>query len=83
VAAVRKRQLGKRHSKATRAKMSQAHKRRGTRPPWLNAAWSQAEDALCRSLPAAQVAEQTGRSLHAVYVRRSRLGLSDGRKRSA
>jgi hypothetical protein len=32
VAAMRKRQLGKRLPKATRAKMSEAHKRRGTQP---------------------------------------------------
>jgi hypothetical protein len=81
VAAMRQRQLGKRPSKATRAKMSEAHRRRGTRPQWLNAGWSAAEDELCRSLPPHEVAKRTGRTLPAVYSRRSQLAVNDGRTR--
>ena len=40
VAKMRARMLGQKPTKATRHKMSEAHRRRGTRPPWLGPAWS-------------------------------------------
>ena len=66
---------GKSHSEATRQKMSTAHRRRGTRPPKAGRPWTEAEDALVRALPPAEVARQTGRTLVAV------LHLPDLRKR--
>jgi len=79
VADMRARMLGKKPSEASRRKMSEAHRLRGTRPPWLKPAWSAKEDALVRSLPAAEAAARTRRSLSAVYSRRSELGVNNGR----
>jgi hypothetical protein len=44
-------------------------------------AWTPQEDDLLRTLPAAEVVRRTGRTLVAVYVRRSLLGVPDGRRR--
>ena len=41
--------------------------------------WTAAEDELVRTLPPPEVARQTNRSLDAVYYRRRRLGVPDGR----
>ncbi len=79
VAGMRARMLGQKLSDATRHKMSEAHRRRGTRPPKAGPAWSAKEEALLRTLPASEVAKRTGRSLSAVYSRRSTLGLNNGR----
>ncbi len=79
VAGMRARMLGKTLSDDTRRKMSEVHRRRGTRPPKAGPAWSAEEDALVRTLPAAEVAKRTRRSLAAVYSRRSELGVNDGR----
>jgi hypothetical protein len=52
---------------------------RGARPgSWRR--WTEAEDGLLGALPAAEVAARTGRTLVAVWARRRRLGLSDGRR---
>jgi hypothetical protein len=82
VAGMRDRMLGSKLSQSTRAKMSEAHRKRGTRPPWLDEAWSAAEETLVRTLPAAEVAKRTGRSLSAVYNRRNILKVPDGRGRA-
>jgi hypothetical protein len=79
VAGMRARMLGKRPSEASRRKMSEAHRLRGTRPPWLKPAWTAKEDAFVRTLPAAEAAARTRRSLSAVYSRRSELGINNGR----
>ena len=50
-------------------------KRRGTRPPWLNDPWPPEHDALLGTLPDAEVAERTGRTLQAVGDRRRQLGI--------
>jgi hypothetical protein len=44
-------------------------------------AWTPQEDGLVRTLPPAKVARRTGRTLTAVYVPRSLLGVPDGRRR--
>jgi hypothetical protein len=72
---------GKLLSEETRRKLSEAHGRRGTRPPKAGPPWSATEDALLRTLPAAEVARRTGRTLSAIYMRRRELGLPDGRRR--
>ena len=53
--------------------MSEAHKRRGARPPKAGRPWTSEEDGLARAPPAAQVALRTGRALEAVYSRRAGL----------
>lgn len=77
--AVRKANLGRPLPKEVRRKMSETHQRRGTRPPWLNPAWTSTEDELVRTLRPAEAARRTHRSLSAVYGRRNLLGISDGR----
>jgi hypothetical protein len=79
IEALRKAGLGRRLSKKTRNKLSDAHRKRGTRPPWLNPAWTEDELELLRALSPEEVASQTGRSLSAVYGQRSKLKLPDGR----
>jgi hypothetical protein len=69
---------GRKHTKKDRKKMSQAHRNRGTIPPGLRP-WTAEEDKLVRQLPASKVVARTGRTLSAVYTRRSILGLNDGR----
>jgi hypothetical protein len=44
-------------------------------------AWTPKEDRLVRTLPAAEAVRRTGRTLTAVYDRRSLLGVPDGRRR--
>jgi hypothetical protein len=61
---------GKPLSEQTREKLSEAHKQRGTWPPAAGRPWTPEEDELLRQLPAAEVAQRTGRSLAAVYCRR-------------
>lgn len=81
VVKMREGRLGVKLSPALRQKLSQVHKARRTRPPWLNPAWTAAEDELVRTVPAAEVVKQTGRSLTAVYNRRNQLKVPDGRRR--
>jgi hypothetical protein len=71
---------GSHHTKETKRKMSEAHRRRGTLVPGT-IPWTAAENELVRTLPAGEVARRTGRSQQAVYARRSRLGVPDGRRR--
>jgi hypothetical protein len=82
VEAVRRARLGKNLSEETRRRMSEAHRRRGTRPPKAGSPWSAAEDELVRTLPASEAARRTGRTLVAVWARRRQLGLPDGRGRT-
>jgi hypothetical protein len=79
VEAVRRANLVRHPSEETRRRMSEAHRRRGTRPPKAGRPWTAAEDRLLRRLPPPQVTERTGRSLSAVYTRRHELGLPDAR----
>jgi hypothetical protein len=81
IEAMRKGRLGTPHSAEARAKMSAAHKRRGTRPPKAGRPWTAEEEALVRQLPPAEVARRSGRTLKAVYAWRRVLGVPDGRRR--
>jgi hypothetical protein len=74
---------GRRLSEETRRKMSEAHRRRGTRPPDGARLWTEEEDELVRALPGKEAAGRTGRTLTAVYKRRRQLGLPDGRRAPA
>uniref|UniRef100_UPI0011AB131E NUMOD3 domain-containing DNA-binding protein n=1 Tax=Anatilimnocola aggregata TaxID=2528021 RepID=UPI0011AB131E len=74
---------GRKHSAASRAKMSAARKAwaaRGDLAPAPRVPWSAKEIELLLTLPAATVAKRTGRTLQAVYARRSLLKLPDGRR---
>lgn len=82
-ATMRRHMLGRRLPESTRAKMSDAHRKRGTRPSWLNPEWSAHEDEFVRTLPAQAAAARTGRTLAAVYSRRNVLQVADGRNRSS
>ena len=77
IEAMRRANLGNPLTKETRRKMSEAHRKRGTRPPWLNAAWTPEEDDLLRSLPA--VAPADNRSLQPRLVLTSNAKKSPGR----
>ena len=74
--------VGRVTSAATRRKMSATHRNRGTRPPWLNRAWSAAEDALLDKLSPAEIAKQTGRTVAAVRLRRQKLAKQRRKQRA-
>lgn len=78
---VRKAHIGRTASEETRRKMSEAHKRRGTRPPAAGVPWTEAEDEILRSHTAKEAAEKLDRTYSAVLNRRSNLGLPDGRRK--
>ena len=75
-AALLKANLGRPLSAERRRKIGDAHKRLGTRPPWINPGWSAHEDRLLWSLPPREVAKRTGRTLTAVFSMRYKLGLT-------
>jgi hypothetical protein len=79
IAALRRANLGRKLSIEQRAKMSAAHKQRGTRPPKAGRPWKPSEDLLLYRLPPSVVANKTRRTLTAVYMRRSALGINNGR----
>jgi hypothetical protein len=82
VEAMRAANLGRPLSAETRRKMSEAHRRLGTRPPKAGRPWTPEEDGLITGeLPPMEVAVRTGRTLSTVYQRRGVLGLPDGRRR--
>jgi hypothetical protein len=68
-------------SAETRRKLSEAQRRRGTRPHNAGPPWTVEEDEAVRTLPPQEAARRTGRTLRAVYARRRQLGLPDGRRR--
>jgi hypothetical protein len=74
---------GTRHSKATRRKMSLAHGKQWLRAPLAQRRWTPRDDEWLRTLPAAEVAKRTGRTMKAVWSRRWILGLPDGRTKEA
>jgi hypothetical protein len=80
IEAMRQAQLGMRHTEESRRRMREAHRRRGKLVPGT-IVWTAEEDELLKTLPAEEVAKRTGRNLKAVYARRQRLGMPDGRHR--
>jgi hypothetical protein len=70
IEALRAANLGRPLTDETRQKMSETHRRRGTRPPAAGGPWTAEKDDLVRTLPAKEVAQRTGRTLIAVYGRR-------------
>jgi hypothetical protein len=82
VFAMSERMSGRKLSAATRQRMSEAHKARGTRPPKAGRPWEPWEDELARKLPVKEAAGRTGRTLSAVQNRRQALRLPDGRSKT-
>ncbi len=79
IEALRRANLGHRATPEQRRKLSEAQRARPANSPRPRRAWTEHEDSLCRTLVPSVVAAETGRSLHAVYLRRHRLGLPDRR----
>src|SRR5262249_62171789 len=79
VEAVREAHAGTKHTEEARAKMSRAHRRRGTRPPAAGEPWTAREDEAVRTKTPTEAVKATGRALAAVYSRRGGPGPSDGR----
>jgi hypothetical protein len=71
---------GRRHNEETRQKMSETHRRLGTRPPH-GRTWLPEEDALLRKLSPREAVIRTGRSMASITKRRRVLQLPDGRRR--
>lgn len=68
------------HTEESLRKISETNRRLGSLVPGT-IVWTPAEDELVRTLPAVEVVRRTGRSLIAVYSRRYRLRVPDGRRR--
>ncbi len=81
LAALLKANKGRKVSAEARRKMSEAHKRRGTRPPSAGVPWTADEDALLGTMKDGDVAERTGRSEEAVSSRRYVLNVAAFTKR--
>jgi hypothetical protein len=71
---------GKRQTEETRCKISEANRRNERLVPGT-IVWTPEEDELVRTQPAEDMVRRTGRSLIAVYARRSRLPVPDARRR--
>jgi hypothetical protein len=70
-----------RHTPETRAKMRAAAARRLARGEVPNGrAWTPAQDAVVKAVPAAEAARRLRRTLAAVYKRRRKLRVPDGRR---
>jgi hypothetical protein len=78
IEAIRKANTGRARTAETRQRISEGQKRRGVTPPAAGVPWTAAEDALLTLTPA-EVVAKTGRTLSAVYARRSQLGFEDRR----
>lgn len=79
IKAMRKGRLAKPLSAEARARISAALKERAKTFIPSGRLWTAEEDEWVRSLPSAEVARRTGRSLDAVYIRRAKLSVPDGR----
>jgi NUMOD3 motif len=81
IEAMRRANLGRPLSAEHRQKMSEAHKRRGTKAPAAGRPWARWEDALLYKLPIRDVVAKTGRTEAAVKHRRKVLRFPDGRRK--
>ena len=81
VEAMRAGNVGRVQDDEERQRRSATHKRKRTRPPKAGRKWTKVEDEMSRTLLAAELASRTGRTLPAVYDRRSELELPDSRQR--
>ena len=81
IEAMRRANLGRPLSAEHRRKMSEAHKRRGTKAPAAGRSWEPWEDDLLSKLQIRDVVARTGRTEAAVKARRKVLELPDGRRK--
>ncbi len=81
IEAMRRANLGRPLSVEHRRKMSEAHKRRGTKAPAAGRPWTPWEDALLYQLSIGDVVAKTGRTEAAVKHRRKVLRFPDGRRK--
>jgi hypothetical protein len=72
---------GRKHSKESRQRMSEAHKRRGTGGAYPGRPWTPDEDALLWTLDAQEAARRTGRTVTAIWARRRKLGINRAESR--
>ena len=79
IEAMRKGRTGKPHPPEVRARLSAFLRERAKVFVPSGRLWTAAEDELVRTLPAPEAARRTDRSLEAIYLRRRRLGVPDGR----
>src|SRR5581483_11332512 len=77
---VRRALQGRMISAETRRRMSEAHRRRGTRPPKAGRPWTAEEEALLGTMTDRDVGVRTGRSPATVYARRAELGIPSFRR---
>ena len=82
IEALRNANKGRKLSADHRRKMSEAHKRRGTRPPAAGVPWTNGEHALLGTMKDRDVAARTGRTEEAVSARRYVFGVAAFVKRS-
>src|SRR5262245_32916714 len=66
---------GKPPTSETRRKMSEPHRRRGTRPPKAGRPWTTVENSLLGTMPDEEVARLTRRTLCAVQCQRAALDI--------
>lgn len=82
IEAARKARIGMKHTDEARRKMSEAQRARGAWPPAAGRPWTAKEDQLALTLPTAEAARRTGRTLNAVKCRRRDLKVLDGRRKA-
>jgi hypothetical protein len=81
IEAMRKGRTGKPHPPDVRARISAFLKERAKVFLPSGKRWTPEQDRWVRTLPAAEVARRTKRSIDSVYTRRRRLGVPGGRRR--
>lgn len=80
IEAARRAKIGMKHTEEARRKMSEAHKRHGTRPPGSGEPWTPEEDALLGTMMDKDVAARLGVGKQAVFERRTQLDIPSFRE---
>jgi hypothetical protein len=70
IEAMRKANVGKKHTDAAWQHMSHAQRKHGAYPPEAGVPWITAENAFLGKMPATELARRTGRTLNAARDRR-------------
>ena len=80
IEAMRRANLGRKRTAETRAKISAAHRARGTRPPPAGKPWNTAWDALLGTMHDMDLAKRLGVGAVSVWRRRKALGVPSYRR---